>query len=113
MLIELIAKQDYAPHTYRPYDFEIRPENGVLSGFCATCETNLVEEEQWMEHAILNAMRISLFLYERVRIIHCGRCGDACCGADTLKKWLVKHGPLQITDTPFQINKSVYPIGFG
>jgi hypothetical protein len=69
--------------------------NHALRSFCRFCEFKLSAEEKWMEKSLMEAMRISLYLHGKVRIIHCGHCAEAFC-AHNLKNWLKEQGPQQL-----------------
>ena len=96
--IQIIAKHTHTS-LKRPYDFVINPEDGALKEFCVYCQTPLSKEEKWMEKSLLQAMRISLFLHKKVRLINCARCDQAPC-TDRIKKWLKRQGPLLIKAAP-------------
>lgn len=82
--------------TAKPYDFEINPNSGALRDLCKNCVTFLPDKDLWLKKSLMEAMRISLVKYGKVRIIHCGECGKAHC-AVALKEWLKKEGP-HVTD---------------
>ena len=108
MIIEIIAKHDRFPPDM-PYDFEIDSRDGALRDFCKFCKNNLSQQEKWFKDSLLTAMRISLFLHGRVRIVYCGHCDEYSCG-HTLKQWLKAHGPLQIQCGPFQFKPPPFHI---
>ena len=100
--IEIISRNDLVLPS-EPYDFEIGAESGALKEYCVFCKTTLSEEKKWMERSLLNAMRVSLYMHGRVRLIHCGRCRKSPC-AEILKMWLTTQGPLQIETVILNIN---------
>ena len=111
MKIEIMSRHD-SSSPKKPYDFEIVPESGVLKEFCSDNQTELSEGDKWMEKLLLDAMRVSLFLHGRVRLIHCGRCGQAEC-AHEIRRWLRTKGPLQIDNVLFKASINPLPIKEG
>lgn len=92
--IIIISKQNH-PSPWMPYDFEIQPAAGPLREFCENHKSTIGAQEIWMQHIILESMRVSLYLHGKVRLVYCGCCEHAPC-AHNIRKWLLDKGPLEV-----------------